>query len=196
MSHKIPLPIELYYSVKFHVFNVIFSGMLFWLGHTVNNIAPADDWLIIIVGVVLMFIATISILISMIAIINPTPALIITRYHIANKSVIFNKQSQLAFKQIHSLELDYRVIKDMKHWHIAITLNTGQKRFIPIRSMKYETVMINEKEIFHLIEQVYQGKTPPSFEHFEMDIHDRMTGWGIFVMVFMVSMFVIAKLMQ
>lgn len=77
------------------------------------------------------------------------------------------------------MELDYHTHKDVKHWHIVILLNTGKKLHLPIRSMKYETIIINEKEIFHLINQVHQGNIPPTFEDFDMDIHDRMTTWGV-----------------
>ena len=62
--------------------------------------------------------------------------------------------------------------------------------------MKYETVLINEKEIFHLINQVYQGNIPPTFEDFDMDIHDRMTTWGLLMIGFVVLMLVVVNLMK
>lgn len=68
--------------------------------------------------------------------------------------------------------------------------------YLPIRSVKYETVMINEKEIFHLINQVHQGNIPPTFEDFDMDIHDRMTTWGLFMIGFVVLMLIVGNLMK
>lgn len=198
MSDKIPLPIELYYSNKFLLFSLAFGGAMCWLGRTVNIIA--DDWFIIALCMVLMIFGALVVLVCIISFINPKSVLMITRYHINGGHGLlkrwFNKNNAIAFKDIRSLELDYHTHKDVKHWHIVILLNTGKKLHLPIRSMKYETIIINEKEIFHLINQVHQGNIPPTFEDFDMDIHDRMTTWGLFMIGFVVLMLVVVGLMK
>ncbi|STY92917.1 hypothetical protein [Moraxella bovis] len=198
MSNKIPLPIELYHSNKFLLFSLAFGGAMFWLGRTVSVIA--DEWFIIALSMALMIFEALVILACVISFINSKPVLVIARYRISDGHELlkrlFNKNNAIAFKDIRSLELDYHTHQDVKHWHTAILLNTGKKLHLPIRSMKYETVMINEKEIFHLINQVHQGNIPPTFEDFDMDIHDRMTTWGLFMIGFVVLILVVSHLMK
>ncbi|UYZ67931.1 hypothetical protein LP090_03470 [Moraxella bovis] len=198
MSNKIPLPIELYHSNKFLLFSLAFGGAMFWLGRTVSVIA--DEWFIIALSMALMIFEALVILACVISFINSKPVLVIVRYRISDGHELlkrlFNKNNAIAFKDIRSLELDYHTHQDVKHWHTAILLNTGKKLHLPIRSMKYETVMINEKEIFHLINQVHQGNIPPTFEDFDMDIHDRMTTWGLFMIGFVVLILVVGHLMK
>ncbi|OPH38970.1 hypothetical protein [Moraxella equi] len=198
MSNKIPLPIELYHSNKFLLFSLAFGSAMFWLGRTVSVIA--DEWFIIVISIIFMAFGALIVLVCIISFINPKPVLVIARYRISGGHELlkrlFNKNNAIAFKDIRSLELDYHTHQDVKHWHIAILLNTGKKLHLPIRSMKYETVMINEKEIFHLINQVHQGNIPPTFEDFDMDIHDRMTTWGLFMIGFVVLILVVGHLMK
>ena len=198
MSSKIPLPIELYHSNKFLLFSLAFGGAMFWFGRTVNVIA--DEWFIIALSMVLMIFGALVVLACVISFIHPMTVLVITHYLIRNRhglfKRLFNKNNTIAFKDIRSLELDYHTHKDVKHWHIVILLNTGKKLHLPIRSMKYETIIINEKEIFHLINQVHQGNIPPTFEDFDMDIHDRMTTWGLFMIGFVVLMLIVGNLMK
>lgn len=198
MSDKLPLPIELYYSNKFLLFSLAFGGAMIWIGQTMNT--TTDDWFMITISILSMVFGVLIVLVCVISLINPTPALVITRYRISGGhgllKRLFNKNNTIAFKDIRSLELDYHTHKDVKHWHIVILLNTGKKLHLPIRSMKYETIIINEKEIFHLINQVYQGNIPPTFEDFDMDIHDRMTTWGLFMIGFVVLMLVVVGLMK
>lgn len=198
MSDRIPLPIELYYSNKFLLLSLVVGGAMFWLGRTVNIIA--DEWFIITLSIVLMIFGALVVLVCVISFINPKPVLVITHYRISGGhgllKRLFNKNNAIAFKDIRSLELDYHTHKDVKHWHIVILLNTGKKLHLPIRSMKYKTVPINEKEIFHLINQVHQGNILPTFEDFDMDIHDRMTTWGLFMIGFVVLMLIVGNLMK
>lgn len=198
MSSKIPLPIELYHSNKFLLFSLAFGGAMFWFGRTVNVIA--DEWFIIALSMVLMIFGALVVLACVISFINPKSVLVITRYRISGGhgllKRLFNKNNAIAFKDIRSLELDYHTHKDVKHWHIIVLLKNGKKSYLPIRSVKYETVMINEKEIFHLINQVHQGNIPLTFEDFDMDIHDRMTTWGLFMIGFVVLMLIVGNLMK
>ncbi|STZ09456.1 Uncharacterised protein [Moraxella caprae] len=198
MSDKIPLPIELYHSNKFLLFSLAFGGAMFWLGRTVSLIA--DEWFIIALSMVLIIFGVLVVLVYIISLINPKPILVITRYRISGGhgllKRLFNKNNAFAFKDIHSLKLDYHTHKDVKHWHIIVLLKNGKKSYLSIRSVKYETVIINEKEIFNLINQVHQGNIPPTFEDFDMNIHDRMTTWGLFMIGFVVLMLVVGNLMK
>lgn len=200
MSDKIPLPIELYTSIKSHVFFILFGGGLFWLGNTVNGIAPADEMIIIISGIILMVFGALTIIMSLFFLINPAPTLTITRYHMVYGHEFFRKlwrkNNDIAFKDIHAMTLDFYVQKDMKHWYINMTLKNGKTTKLPLFKLKYERVMINEKEIFHLIEQIHQGQIPPTFVDFDMDIHDRITKWGIFIIIAVVVLLIYGNLMK
>lgn len=181
MSDKLPLPIELYYSNKFMVFSLAFGGAMFWLGYTTNK--TANEWLILAISIFLMVFGILVMALYLIFLLNPKPILTITRYRINSGhglfKELFNNNNTIAFKDIHSLELDYHTHQDVKYWHITFILNTGKKHILPIKNMRYENIMINEKEIFHLINQVHQGQIPPTFVEHDMDIHDRMTKSGL-----------------
>lgn len=198
MSDKLPLPIELYPSIKSHLFYAIFGGGIFWLGNTVNDIA--DEAFIVIIAVLCMVIGVMFILMSLFFLINPAPALTITRYRIVYGHEffrkIFNKHLDIAFKDIHAMTLDFYEHNDIKSWYVHMTLNNGKTAKLPLFKLKYERVMINEREIFHLIEQIHQGQIPPTFVDFEMDIHDRITKWGIFMMIAIVALLIYGNLMR
>lgn len=198
MSDKIPLPIELYAPFKSQLFILVGAIGMFWLGREVAHMA-INDWFMFGVGIFLVIIGLLFGMIELIMLINPKPILTMTRYRLIYGHETFRKLFYLnrsfTFKEIRSIDLDYHVQKDMKHWYLNITLNTGKNYKLPLKPMKYENVMINEKEIFHLIEQVHQGQIPPTFVDFDMDIHDRMTGSGIFMMIFMGAMLVVAIFM-
>ncbi|WP_066804066.1 hypothetical protein [Moraxella oblonga] len=198
MSDKIPLPIELYPSIKSNLFSVIFGGGVFWLGHIVNDIA--NEIFIVIIAVLCMVIGVIFIFMGLFFLINPAPTLTISRYRIIHGHEffrkLFNKHLDIAFKDIHTMTLDFYVQKDIKYWYIHMTLKNGKTAKLPLFKLKYERVMINEREIFHLIEQIHQGQIPPTFVDFDMDIHDRITKWGIFMIIAVVALLIYGNLIR
>lgn len=198
MSYKIPLPIKLYSSHRSLIFGFIISLGTIWLAYVMMTHISNEQLFTFILAILTLCIGVFLFISNIIMLFKPQPVLIITRFRIISGYPIFKaifRPKNIAFKDIQSLELNYRVMRDSKHWYITILLKNAQKIVIPLHKFKYESMILNEKEIFNLIEQIHQGIVPPNLEGFEMGIHDRITNWGIFTIMLMVTILVLSFVM-
>lgn len=183
---RLAIPIKLYQSAMQSVLTLIFALALFKLAQWFLLFESFEPKIVkIIFYVILLAISLILLFFALSLLLRPRPILEISRYRIIHFHFFSKKQQRVVaqFKDIHSLNLDYSVIKDMKHWYVNMVLHNGQTVKMPLNKLYYEQKLLNEKQIFDIIEQIHQGIIPPVLYQIEMDIHDKMTNTGIWLNV-------------
>lgn len=183
-------------TVSFSVFGIFLLGLSYFTFDTTHDVV------IKVLGFITAFIGLFLFVGSVWVFVSGKPVIEITRYRIS-RFTLFAKgnQKHFDFKDIISMNLDYMVSKDHKTWHITIRQKNGKCEKIGVMQLNVQdnfgqTLSLNERQIFDLIEQVYQNPVPPTLHNIPMDINDRMTKSGQLMWVFMGGMLIFSLFMM
>lgn len=198
MTHVMPLPIKLYYPIASTLYIPILGACMLGIGYVMINVGN-DNVFVIGLGILIVAAAFLIIMMGIILLFDPKPILVIHRHTLTYGHEWFrrllNRDTTIYFEDIEWLRLDYYTYKNVKYWYIDMCLSDGKKIKLSLKRMKYDNVIINEKEIFHLIEQVHQKRIPPIYSPMAMTIRDRMTSMGVVLIVFVVLLWAMGYLL-
>lgn len=195
MPARTPMPLR-FYSSNISLFGfAIFGGALIWLGK--DLLFHIEDVVVQVLSGLTLLIGVLFVYSSFSLILNPKPALSVTRYQIGRYYIFSkNRERVLNFKEIKNLTLDYHINRDVKHWFIKIELKNGKKEHFPLHKMLLNGDKVNEKEVFDFVEQVFHGQIPPTRHHIEMDMDDRITTSGKIMWLLMGGMLLFGLIMN
>ncbi len=171
---KLFYPIELYIKKSLLILTLILCLVIFvicvWVGSLILN----GSWLDFIASLFLL-ITVVAVGISIIiALIKNKPSIII--YPSKIELAYFNKQNQqILWSEIENIELiEHFGNRGGKFWKLAIYLKQSHDKPInyPLRIMTHDDLILNEKEIFAIIEQSLQGK-PPVYQKINISLKEQ-----------------------
>ncbi len=193
---KLNYPIKLYMKKSFLLFAVIFCIFMTWVSYYGYAIAIKDDSLLILAMCVLsmLMFAPFTLVFIAIWILNqPTITINLSSIEFFN---LFKKNKKIFWSQIETMELYFYMHKSVKHWRLIILPKQeyGEEIIYPLRTMDYQDVELNEKEIFTIIEQSFQGKRP-TYKNVKMGLESRVAfnkyfGGFMFAIAILIFIFV------
>lgn len=193
LNEQLSPPIKLYRTHFDNLF-YIFMGLL-CIGLFAYNYYDGNISILFIINLLggLMFLTA-----GVMSFIHPKPALIIYRHGIEEISV-FGRTNFIAFDKIQNMDFDYREHKGSKKWRIKFTYFDNNTTILRLRSLTYKNNAkinkLNERQLFVLIEQVYQDKTIPSLNNMTMNIHDHIAKEGYILCAVVISFALLTSVM-
>lgn len=169
---KAGYPINLYLPKSWVLVFFGMGGFCIWLGRL--DMLIESELIVRVFAFLTVLIGMMFIAVSFIALLNTSPHLTIRNTGF-NHFALFKKgrKTHYYWKDIKSMSLESQVLKHHKTWYIS--LRTKQDVFIDIglRPMRYESVMLNEKEIYDLMSQSFDGKRSSTIHTISMSVEDR-----------------------
>lgn len=195
MSYKLPLPLILYPKKRVHwvlILFYIFVAVLFALGFWIAK----DEFFIKILFGILFLIALGFAFYQFFKVARDEPFFVIDKDHLSffhiTQQTIYFRDIQAHHKDIGIL--DYQSYRDFKFWYIQIHHgNDAQK--ISLTAYRHNHLHLDEKQLFDLINQAYQGRDVLIIPTTKMGIFDRVNVGGLLMIVFMTSMLLLAIIM-
>ncbi len=172
---KLGYPIKLYMKKGFMFFAIIFCILLTCASYYLYDVSvKQDDWVLLVFSVLGMLIFGFFVLACIaISLLNqPTITLNPSSIELFR---LFGKNKRIFWSQIESIELDILTHKSVKHWQLIIfpKQGYGKKIIQPLRTMTYNSMQLNEKEIFSVIEQSFNGERP-TLKNVKMGLESRI----------------------
>lgn len=195
MSDKIPLPLILYPKKRVHwvlIVFYIFLAVLFGLGFW---IAKGEFFIKILFGI--LFLTALGFAFyQFFKVIRDEPFFVIDKDHL---SFFHITQQTIYFRDIqaHNQDvgiLDYQSYRDFKFWYIQIHKDNDIQQ-ISLNAYRHNHSHLDEKQLFDLINQAYQGRDVLIIPTTKMGIFDRVNVGGLLMIVFMTSMLLLAIIM-
>lgn len=171
---KASYPINLYFSKKSSIVYFLFGIFFIWLGRL--DILIAAEMIIRILAFLVLIFGIIFILTGCLILFNTAPNLTI-RSTGFNHLDLFKKggRSHYYWKDIKNISLESQVLKHHRMWHLRLITKKGATFDIRLLPMKYESIKLNEKEIYHLIQQSFEGRRSADINAVSLRIRDRIS---------------------
>ncbi len=156
---KLHYPIKLYLKKSILLWGLIaLLGLSLLGGWGVGR--PNQDWLNFTIFLIWLIIGVGGFITTLFVFIKNEP--IITLY--PSKIEIFRlhrKNQQLFWSQIENIELiEISTVQGAKNWGLTITPKNDKKITRGLQAMTCNNLILNQKEVFAIIEQSFQGKEP------------------------------------
>lgn len=195
MSDKLPLPLILYPKKRVHwvlVVFYIFLAALFGLGFWITK----DEYFVKILFGIFFLIALGFAFYQFFKVIRDEPFFVIDKDHL---SFFHITQQTIYFRDIqaHNQDvgiLDYQSYRDFKFWYIQIHHGNDTQK-ISLSAYRHNHLHLDEKQLFDLINQAHRGRDVLTVPTTKMGIFDRVNMGGLFMIVFMTSMLLLAIIM-
>lgn len=189
---KLRYPIKLYFKKSFIISAIVFSILLFLGGYYAydKNIVN-DDLFIFGSSILLMFISGFICLCFIVIYFKNKPNITLNSSSI-ELSLLLRGNKNIAWKQVEQIELKELSYDSTKHWQLIIVPKEESSKKIthPLRPMIHEGMPLNEKEIFAIIEQSFNGERPKYTpiemklkNRFDSDLYYFLNIMGIFCLV-------------
>jgi|GEM_PF-1751908 len=171
---KAGYPINLYLSKWRLTVFLIAGGFCIWLGRL--DILIVDELIVRMLAFLTVLIGILFILLFLIALLNTAPNLTIRSTGL-NHFALFKKgrRAHYYWKDIKNISLESQVLKHHRTWHLRLITKKGATFDIRLLPMKYESIKLNEKEIYHLIQQSFEGRRSADINDVPMRIYDRIS---------------------
>ncbi len=171
---KAGYPINLYLSKWRLTVFLIAGGFCIWLGRL--DILVAAELIIRTLAFLVLVFGIIFILTGCLILFNTAPNLTIRSTGL-NHFALFKKgsRSHYYWKDIKNISLESQVLKHHRTWHLRLITKKGATFDIRLLPMKYESIKLNEKEIYHLIQQSFEGRRSADINDVPMRIYDRIS---------------------
>lgn len=169
---KAGYPINLYLPKSWVLVFFGMGGFCIWLGRLETLVE--SELIVRIFAFLTVSIGMVFIAAGLIALLNTAPHLTIRNTGF-NHFILFKKgkRAHYYWKDIKSMSLESQVLKHHKTWYISLRTKQDTLIDIGLRPMKYESVMLNEKEIYELMLQSFEGRRSSTIHAISMSIEDR-----------------------
>lgn len=156
-NNLVPYPIKLTYTVKQHFMNIIGSIFIFMLGCFVAPIAKQEgDWIIVSIGWLLIGGGSFGLLLLSYIWLGKKPIVTIEQAGVSFFNVFkSNQQHLILWRDIERLDLHPLTRGHTNHWILTIYLKAGSSIRQPLKPMLYNGLILDEKEVFNLIELIF-----------------------------------------
>ncbi len=190
-NQKLRYPIELYIK-KSILFGWLIACLLLsllggWGIGRLNN-----DWVDFAIFLFLLIVGIVGFTGVLVVLIKNEPN--ITLYPSKIKIFHLYKENRKFFwSQIENIELmETSTQQGMKNWGLMITPKNGKKLTRGLQIMTCNDLILNQKEVFAIIEQSFQGKEP-TYQQIEIPLEDKFsTKLDFWMWVFIIGSLIIA----
>ena len=160
-NNLVPYPIKLTYTLKQHFINIIGSIFIFILGCFVAPIAKQEgDWIIVSIGWLLIGGGSFGLLLLSYIWLGKKPIVTIKQAGVSFFHVFkSNQQHLILWRDIERLDLHPLTRGHTNHWILTIYLKAGSSIGKPLKPMLYNGSILDEKEVFNLIELIFDRHT-------------------------------------
>ncbi len=189
---KLGYPIKLYMKKSFLLFAVIFSILMICVLYYGYQIAIERNDLYFVFmsgGSIVSFVFLILIFLAIWVLNQPTITINPSSIELFN---LFKKNKKIFWSQVENIELDIWTHDSIKYWQLVIfpKQSYGKKIQYPLRTMSYNNMQFNEKEIFAIIEQSFKGERP-NYKHIEMGLESRVDfGFNYFGVILTIGLLI------
>lgn len=170
---KMQYPIKFYMKKSIIFWTIIGCVFMFLLGCFTNYINENHtDTIIFIISILLMLFGILGFVGMVTVWLQNKPSITLYASYIELFG-LFGRNRQVLWSQVKSVELTSWTYKSTKHWGLVIIPKRHTKKITrPLKVMTCDDLVLNEKEIFSLIEQSFKGEQP-SYQPIEISLKNR-----------------------
>lgn len=177
----ISYPVRLYHTTKQHLINIIGSLFLCTLGYFATSIAKQEGaWVMFSIGWLLMIGGGFGFAVLSYAWLNKKPIVTIERAGLSFLHILKpNQQHLILWQDIKNVDLHSWTRGHINYWILIIhtTSHSFAKEKVirqPLKPMYFEHLILNEKEVYYLLEQAFAGQTELIYKRINMNLSDRL----------------------
>ncbi|MCG3882014.1 STM3941 family protein [Psychrobacter sp. Ps3] len=187
----ISYPVTFYYGVKRYFTVMIGCLIIGMLGYFVIPLAHQDEaWIVVAVGWLLILTSIFGLIICFYAWFQKKPVVIIEEKGFSFFNILKrHQQKKILWQDVVSIDLIPWTHGYITHWMLSVGITSNNLDGIkvirhPLKPMYLEHVMLNEKEVFYLLEQAFAGDTVLSYQNIKMRLSDRLVmSFGFWLMI-------------
>lgn len=177
----ISYPVKLYYSAKRYL--TVMTGCLLMgvLGYFIIPLAKQDEvWIVVAAGWLLILASIFGFIVCFYTWSKKKTIVIIEESDFSFFNIFKrNQKKTIVWQEVVSIDLTPWTHGNITHWMLSISIKSNNldgikviKQFL--KPLYLEGYLLNEKEIFYLLEQAFEGKNVLNYKCIDMKINDRL----------------------